>query len=215
MPRKPLIRSKEFPYHITARCNNKEAFKLPLNYVWSIFISELNSLRENFDCSTHAFVLMPNHFHLLLTTQQDDLGIVMHSFISNLTRKINKTSGRCGRVFGARYHWSIIDNENYYDCALKYVYRNPVKANLANTVDRYPYSTLNFVLEEHFDFLLISPPFGHRYNIPSNNTFMFLDWLNRPFKDEEETSIKSGLKKRQFIPARSGWKKAIIKPDGL
>lgn len=207
MPSKPLIRSRENPYHVTLRCNNKEAFKSSLHDVWSIFSIEINEITEKFECKIHAFVLMPNHIHLLITTSKEDLGVVMQSFLVVSTKKLNALSGRSGRVFGARYHWSLIENHQYYDCVLKYVYRNPVKAKLSKSVELYPFSTIKYVLENYFPHFPVAPPIGLEGNIPAGNAGEFLNWLNRPFKGEEEKLIKCGFKRPRFSPPKNGWKR--------
>jgi len=206
MPSKPLIRVKENPYHVTARCNNKEPFQIPLTDVWSVFCFEIKEIIEKYECKIHAFVLMPNHFHLLISTPKDDLGVIMQTFMVAITKKLNSISGRSGRIFGARYHWSLIDNDQYYDSALKYVYRNPVKARLIEKVENYPFNTLNFVLNDHFSDFLVEPPVGHTQNIPENNSQQFLLWLNQPFQKEQESAIKGAFRKPRFNPPKTGWK---------
>lgn len=204
MPRKHLIRTKEFPYHVTARCNNKDPFQGSFEDTWLIITAEICEIIKKYNCKIHAFVLMPNHFHLLITTPKDDLGIIMQSFMISITKKLNLNSGRTGRVFGSRYHWSLIDNEQYYDCALKYVYRNPVKANLANDVQSYPFSSLKFVIESNFQFFSIEPPEGHHQNIPNDDIDRFLTWLNQPFQSEQESAVKDALRKTVFSPPKRG-----------
>lgn len=214
MPRKPLIRSKTHPYHVTARCNNREVFPSSLSEIWKIHCYELNEISEKFQCAIHAFVLMPNHFHLLISTPNEDLGIVMQNFILSITKKINRNSRRTGRVFGSRYHWSLIDNEHYYDCALKYIYRNPVKAGLSQKVQDYSYSSMKNLLENHFIFRL-SPAMGHENNIPENQTEKFLDWMNHPFPNEDETLIKRALQKSLFTPPKIGPNHKVAKLDSF
>src|SRR4051794_18500799 len=124
MPRKTLIRSNTLPYHVTARTNNRELFHLPLNLVWDIMNSHIFEAIILFRIKIHAFVLMPNHFHLLITTPEEDLGRVMQIIMKSGTKTINTESRRTGRVFGSRYHWTIIESEVYFAHALKYVYRN-------------------------------------------------------------------------------------------
>ena len=139
----------------------------------------------------------------------------MQSFLISITKKINLNAGRSGRIFGARYHWSLIENEQYYDCALKYIYRNPVKANLAMTAEEYPHSTLRYVLEDSFPYFSIDPPVGHANNIPNNDALKYLIWLNRPFSNEQQIAIKGGFRKTHFVPTRIGWKKGEKTLNGL
>ena len=201
MPRKLLIRSNVHPYHVTSRCNNRETFHYDLDKVWEIFSFEIKELIESHQSKIHAFVLMPNHFHLLISTPGEDLGKAMQTFIASVTRKINLKSGRTGRVFGARYHWSLIGSPNYYDNVLKYVYRNPVKGGLITTVQNYRYSSLGAILENTASW--IQPPLGYEMNIPNNRKTEFLNWLNQPFGTEQEIAIKKGFLKPEFHPPKN------------
>lgn len=66
MPRKAIVRSDSNYYHITARSNNREYFYLPIDEVWSIMVTELRTLQREHSLRIPAFVLMNNHFHLLV-----------------------------------------------------------------------------------------------------------------------------------------------------
>ena len=71
--RKPITRSSKLYYHIYARSNNRDFFYLPQNVVWDIFMEQLHLLQIEFDVKISAFVLMNNHFHLLLLTPKEDI----------------------------------------------------------------------------------------------------------------------------------------------
>lgn len=198
MPRPLLIRSKDLPYHVTARANNREHFHLKLDHVWAICTEHLNSLEKDFGTRVHAFVLMPNHFHLIISTPEDDLGVATQWLMSALTRRINLESKRCGRVFGWKYYRTIIDTSNYYDLVLKYVFRNPVKAGLCSSVSEYPYSTIRQNLGGIAEGPKIHPYPLEGGLLPFGTTWDFVDWLNRPFQNEFERKIKSSLTKARF-----------------
>lgn len=213
MPRRILVRSNVSPYHVTARCNNREPFHNDLDEVWKIFTFEFNSVVETHQALIHAFVLMPNHFHLIISTPKDDLGLVMRTFMASVTKHLNTKSGRIGRVFGSRYHWSLISSTHYYDCALKYVYRNPVKAGLTENVENYPYSTLIIALGNRAADIPISPVLGYDFNIPGNNNSKFLGWLNQPFQGEQHQAIHKALQKKKFSPPQERGRRIPMKLD--
>jgi putative transposase len=183
--------------------------------VWSIISKQLYEITEKYGCSIHAFVLMPNHFHLMMSSRNEDLGVVMQRLMLSITKKMNFYSGRSGRIFGGRYHGSLIQDENYLDHALKYIYRNPVKAGLSETVESYPFSTIQFVIYKRpIDFPL-SPPIGHLNLIPHQDTNDFINWLNQPFSNEEDQSLRGGFKKTIFEPTKSGWRQNKPSLNGL
>ncbi len=200
MPRKNLIRSDCFPYHVTGRSNNKEPFQLALNFVWEITTSELLLLTLTYQIEIHSFVLMPNHFHLLITVPKEDLGKVMNLFMVAVTKRVNALSGRSGRIFGGPYYWSIITSTRYYGHAFKYIYRNPVKARLCNQVEGYEFSTLHGLIGlSSLRFPITFTRVGMEINLPENEDLTgWLEWLNRPFPQEAEIQLQKALKKRQL-----------------
>lgn len=203
MPRKQLIRSNIHPYHLTARCNNKEPFHCSLEQVWNIIGEHLNEISTVDHARIHAFVLMPNHFHLLISTPEVDLGIIMQKFMASVTKSLNHKCRRSGRVFGARYHWSLINTVHYFDYALKYVYRNPVKASLVKNVEDYSFSSIRYKLGmESLQFPLY--PIAGFHSLVPHDQLKWLQWINEPFKNELDETIRKGLKRTLFSPPKKG-----------
>lgn len=70
MPRKPRLQAAGIPVHILQRGNNRQAiFFAEADYLF--FLEHLAKLAKRFKCSLHAYVLMTNHFHLLVTSELD------------------------------------------------------------------------------------------------------------------------------------------------
>jgi putative transposase len=199
MPRKALERSNSLPYHVTARANNREAFHLPLERMWAIFGRECLLLTCLFEVRIHALVLMPNHFHLLMTVPKHDLGKVMNVLMSSVTRIANLNSGRSGHVFGGPYHWSLIKSSRYFCHALKYVYRNPVRAGLCGRVEDFGFSTFHGLIgQSPLAFPIWHTEVAMELSLPSIDPIEQIEWLNRPFPREAEELIRLGLRKKLF-----------------
>jgi REP element-mobilizing transposase RayT len=198
MSKRKLIRSDCFPYHVTARGNNREPFPLALGYVWKIATEELAIACDFYGAEVQAFVLMPNHFHLLITTPEVDLGKVMQAFMSSITRRVNHLSGRTGRIFGAPYRPSLITSSNYYAHALKYVYRNPVKARLCEQIEEYEFSTGGRLFGlGHLPIPICLTRVGFESRLPDlDHSRAWLEWLNQPFSKEIELLIQKSLNKK-------------------
>ena len=130
MPRKKLIRNSEHPYHITSRSNNKEWFFIPLEDVWRYSRETLLLGQKKFGVKVEAFVLMTNHYHMLISTPAANIDQFMQYFNKNLGKKISRHGGRINRIFGAPYKWSIIMSQSYYLNVLRYIYQNPMRAKL-------------------------------------------------------------------------------------
>jgi putative transposase len=199
MPREILERSDRFPYHVTARTNNREIFPIEMSQAWEIVRNEALFLSFIYRVEIHALVLMPNHFHLLITVPEKDLGKVMNEFMKSVSRTVNLKSGRSGHLFGGSYHRTLIKGSRYFGHALKYVYRNPVKASLCEKVEDYPYSSLYGLIGS--DFLLFPVHFtrvGMDIGLPLEDFQEMLDWLNTSFPKDAEVLIQKGLRKRVF-----------------
>jgi putative transposase len=200
MPRRLLIRSNEFPYHVTARANNKERFPIELARVWEIAVEELYFLGIAYSAEVQGFVLMPNHFHLLITVPHFDLGVIMRELMRTMTKRINGCAQRTGHVFGGPHNRSIITSTRYFGHALKYVYRNPVRAGILNSVEKYEFSTARGLFGEGvLPFPIHFTRIGLEINLPdANNPMSWLDWLNRPFPIETEKLIQKSIRKREI-----------------
>ena len=183
-----------------ARCNNKEPFPIPLNAVWEIFESELFALNLLYGTEIQAFVLMPNHFHLIVTVPNEDLGKMMNLLMANVTRRVNLKSGRSGHLFGGPHFRSIIKSTRYYGHVLKYVYRNPVRAGLCRNTEDYAYSTAHRL----FGFQPLHIPLsftriGMETNLPDPlNLGHWVSWLNRPFPREAEALVRKAIYRKEI-----------------
>lgn len=127
MPRKPIERSNSNYYHVTARSNNREYFFLPVLNVWDIMTRKLGDLQRQFGIKVAAFVLMNNHFHLLILTPNEDIDRVMYFFMKDVTLEIQKYTGRINKIFGGRYKGSMIHNYGHLVNVYKYILRNPIE----------------------------------------------------------------------------------------
>lgn len=146
MPRKPTILQNEFPYSVYARCINKEWFTLPMDFVWRIMAEQLAEVHQGLDARIHSFVLMSNHYHLLLSTPKSNIDHIMQVFNSQTSHRLTAAGNRINGTYGGRYKKTIIRHDHHFRCAYKYIYRNPVAAGAVKQVEDYKYSTLRGVL---------------------------------------------------------------------
>src|SRR5207237_1433286 len=133
--------SKTLAYHITNRANNKEWFYIPIKETWKIFCEILSRASRMYGAEIHTFVLMSNHYHLLVTTPLGNLDLFMRYFQTEACRAIQERAARKNHVFGGRYKWTILGGSAAVAYAYKYILRNPVRARIAENVESYPYSS--------------------------------------------------------------------------
>lgn len=198
MPRSKTILQNEFPYHVSGRCINKEWFKIPIQDVWNIMSDELVFINYTLNAQIHSFVLMNNHFHLLISTPDSNLDKIMARFMKQCSRHINEISGRINQAYGARHFRSVIESDFYFHQVYKYVYRNPVKAELVEKCELYPFSSLNFLLgDSKASFPIVED------HILFTDVEKTLGWLNTKTSIEDWNSVSKALRKARFRFAKS------------
>lgn len=97
------------------------------------------------DVELHAFVLMTNHVHLLLTPHRaDGVACMMMSVGRRYVRYINRKFGRTGTLWEGRYKFSTIDSESYLLACYRYIEMNPVRAGLVARPQDYEWSSYRY-----------------------------------------------------------------------
>jgi putative transposase len=127
--------------HVTQRGNNRTAtFHEPFDY--EIFLLFLRFMIEHYDVQVHAYTLMSNHFHLMVTPESPTaLSRGMQSLGRRYVRYFNDRYKRTGTLWEGRYRTAIISDERYWLTCLRYVEMNPVRAGLAGSADSYEWSS--------------------------------------------------------------------------
>ncbi len=129
MARHPRIHVPGLLYHLMARGNNGQAVYLaPADY--EAFLSALQTTRERYPFSLYAYVLMPNHFHLLLEVQETPTGRLMQAVLTGYARRFNRVHRRRGHVFQGRYKAIVCERDRYLLALVRYLHLNPVRAGL-------------------------------------------------------------------------------------
>jgi putative transposase len=204
MPRKKLILTSEHPYHVSARCINREWFQIPLDEVWRIFENRLYITKHMYDLRIHCFVLMSNHFHLIISTPSANISRAMNYFIGEVGRDISEKAGRINQTFGRRHSKTLLDSYHYFLNSYKYVFQNPVRAKICDRVEDYQFSSLHGTLGRS---KLIIPIEEDTVLFPNCSLEVSaVDWLNEPVDPEDCKSIRTALTKTSFVLPKVGEK---------
>ncbi len=193
MPRSHPPYRTDCPYHVTARTNNQTWFQIPLAQVWEIFQNQLFFIHHAFGVKIHSFVLMSNHFHLLISDPEGKISQALRWLMTETSRDINHEQKSKNHVYGQRNYRTLLSNSHYFLHAYKYVYRNPVEAGVCKWVEEYPYSTLRGLLGFEKMIIPLSP-----------DTFMdddlegSLKWLNSHPEKENYKAVRVALRKSDF-----------------
>jgi len=192
MPRKIFIPTTN-PYHITGRCINQEWFAIPMSTVWEIMTNHLFFLKYAFYQRIHAFVLMNNHFHLLMSAPNQNISQAMQYFMKETSRSIGKEAGRTNQIWGSRFGRCEITSHHYYLNTYKYIYQNPIRAYITQRVEEYPFSTLYGLLGNGPLYV----PLSEDVELFSN-VLAHLNWLNQVPSSEKTEAVKKALQKKIF-----------------
>jgi putative transposase len=92
------------------------------------FLSLLNDSAERFGWRAHAFCLLPNHFHLVLTAPRPQLSDGMHRLNCLYAARFNRRYDRDGHLFQNRFGARLIEQERHLRTVARYVVNNPVRA---------------------------------------------------------------------------------------
>lgn len=129
MPRHPRVHAPGLLYHLIARGNNgQEIFLEQADY--ESFLGFLRSTRERYPFYLYAYVLLPNHFHLLVEVIKTSTSRLMQSLLTGYARYFNRVHARSGHLFQGRYKAVLCERESYLVELVRYIHLNPVRARL-------------------------------------------------------------------------------------
>lgn len=113
-------------------------------------------------CRVHAYVLMPNHVHFLLTpSSPDGCTDLVRAIHQRYSQFVNRTMGRVGTLWQGRFWSSPVDTASYFLTCHRYIEMNPVRAGLCTAPGEYPWSSFranalgepSMVLSPHDEYL--------------------------------------------------------------
>jgi putative transposase len=156
MARRPRNIVAGYPYHAIVRGNNRQAIFVD-DDDRRVYKSVLQEACVAHGLAVHAYALMTNHVHLVVTpAQPDSLARVMQAVGRQYVRYFNRRHGRTGTLWEGRYRASIIQQDRYFLACQRYVEMNPVKSGLAVVADAFPWSSHAHHLGLRID-TLVSP----------------------------------------------------------
>lgn len=156
MARQPRLTVPGYPHHVIQRGNNRQL----------IFADDADRQRllgllaehaQRAQVAVHAYVLMDNHVHLLLTPETTE-GIpqLMQAVGRSYVRSFNNRHGRSGTLWEGRYRCSLIETERYLLACMAYIDLNPVRAGMVSAPDAFAWSSHRHYIGQQVD-KLVSP----------------------------------------------------------
>ena len=182
MARLPRLALADHPHHVMQRGNNRQAiFVSDADY--AVWLDLLYENAKKFAVALHAYVLMPNHFHLLATPQTDQgLPHMMQAIGRSYVRYFNDCHQRTGTLWEGRYKSTVIQAEGYLLPCMAYLDLNPVRGGLAAHAPDYAWSSHRHYIGQRVDRLITPHP-------------MLWDLGNTPFAREAayEQLVRNGI----------------------
>ncbi len=141
MPRKLRFYVPGAPVHAVQRGHNRSAvFFDDLDYLE--YLRCLKQAADGCDCKIHAYALMTNHVHLLLTPRcADSVGRLFQALGRQYVRYVNEIYQRHGSLWEGRYKCNVIESQEYFLSCMRYIELNPVRAGMVDHPAKYRWSS--------------------------------------------------------------------------
>lgn len=154
MARLPRFDIPGYAQHVIQRGINRDrVFFEQQDYIR--YLACLRDLRSRYAIDLHAYALLPNHIHLLMTPRRKGvLSRAMQTLGRKYVRYVNQRHGRTGTLWEGRFRSTVVDNGEYLLTCQRYIELNPVRMGLVRLPASYPYSSFrHYVLGEPDDLL--------------------------------------------------------------
>ncbi len=203
--------SQSLIYHIFNRGNaREEIFHNKEDYQY--FLNLLSNYAKNNNFRIYHWVLMPNHYHLLIEIDKPErISSLMAGIARSYVHYHHKKYGSSGHLWQGRFKSQPIQKELYLLACGRYIERNPVKSNIVSIVEDYPYSSAAYYTAGKEDGLTeedpLFPTFGIELNQRREKYKEFLKKLN---SEEEQLfeNLESPRGSKEFL-------KYLVKENGL
>lgn len=141
MARQPRLSIAGYPHHIIQRGNNREMI-FHTDEDRQAYLAWLDEYAKKFDVAVHAFVLMDNHTHLLVTpSSEQSLSSLMQALAQRYTQSYNYFHKHTGTVWEGRYKSTVVQSDRYLLACMAYIDLNPVRAGMVREPADYAWST--------------------------------------------------------------------------
>jgi putative transposase len=209
MARKPRFNLPGVPQHVIQRGNNREpCFFDDADYCR--YMENLHEAAVKNKAAIHAYVLMTNHVHLLVTPGTDfSITHMMQDLGRKYVRYINRSYQRTGTLWEGRYKASLVDSEAYLLTSMRYIEMNPVRAGMVKTPDEYRWSSYSHNAYGKTDRLISNHPVFESLGSTSiDKYFSYRELFRNHLEDKQIHDIRSSLN-QELVLGREGFKDKI------
>ena len=173
-------------YHVLNR-GNARACVFHDRHDFRVFVSLMRQACVRMPMRIPAWCLMSNHFHFVLWPYQDgDLGRWMHWLLTSHVRRHHKRRGTDGRIWQGPFKSFPIEQDTHLLNVMRYTERNPLRANLVDRAEQWPWSSLYEVAKGELSIGLETP-----VERPDD----WLVWTNEAQSADEEAALRLSIRR--------------------
>ncbi len=191
MPRRPRLVVDNVPLHIIQRGNNRQkCFFEESDYL--VYLDLLKRGTASAKCEVHAYVLMSNHVHLLVTPKDEcGPGLMMKAVGERYVRYFNGRYGRSGTLWDGRYRSCLVHDETYFLVCHRYIECNPVRAGMVADPSLYRWSSHRCNALQQPDAIITQHPIVAALGEDADRrTFAYRELFSRPQHDQEIAKLR-------------------------
>lgn len=206
MPRTARASVGNVVYHVINRGNARnDVFHKPGDF--AAFLKLIGDASERLPMRLLGYCVMDNHFHLVLWPHEDgDLSRWMQWLMTAHVRRYHRHYKSSGHVWQGRFKAFPIQQDEHLLTVLRYVERNPVRANIVTKAQRYAWSSIAEISG------IVDPPALHPGPVPRGSEW--LDWVNTPLTEVELAAMRHCVDRGTPFGSER-WVKRIAKRLGL
>lgn len=195
MGRARRIQLPGLTFHVVQRGHNRDAsFRGTEDYLDYLALLRTGALRS--ETRIHAYVLMTNHVHLLVTSRiPDGVSRLFHYVSGRYSAHFNKRHGRSGALWERRFHASPVDSDRYCLACYRYIELNPVRAGIVRSPDAYRWSSYRANATEAATSLISAHPVLFSLGkTPLERALRYRELLRQPLPADTLRLIRQRLK---------------------
>jgi len=194
MARLPRLVLADQAHHVIQRGNNRQAIVLA-DADRQQFLEILRDCAIASRVAVHAYVLMDNHLHLLVTPEDaQGLSRLMQSLGRRYVAWFNHKYQRSGTLWEGRFRASLIDSERYFLACMRYIELNPVRAGLCASPQEFVWSSCAHHLGSRRDLLVTDHPlFWSLGNTPFERDAAYGELLGQGLADDDRKKLTEAV----------------------
>jgi putative transposase len=200
MPRRPRLELPGVPLHVTHRGVNRAATFLD-DDDHCLYRHLLHESLAAYEVHLHAYVLMTNHVHLLVTANASgSFSTAMSALGRRYVPAFNRRHGRSGTLWEGRFKSCLVHSEPYLMTVHRYIELNPLRAAMVEAPEQYRWSSVHANLGLAADKLVTPHPvYLALGETQTDRALAYREWLQAGISDEDLHAVRMHLRQERAL----------------